>query len=221
MELFSLPPTTKISRVIPKNAFDAYINAKQKKLFTDLISRITWTHKLSPDTVNLQGKDLQEIQLFKIELKQQDEIKEVLDIIDRAIPYHIIFIVEHDGMLCFSTSSKHPHPVKEDTSVIDWTFRSGWFSASENKYILSLKKNLDVVYQDFCTQLSGKVNLQNKPLQELVEYEKHIAALQKEIAKLKTSVANCKQFNRKVELNIKLNAREMELLKLENNEHAI
>jgi hypothetical protein len=89
MELFKLPHTAKVNRVIPKNAFDSYTTAKQKKQFTYLIARITWTHKLSKDTVNLEGKDIKEIQVFRIELKVKEEIQTVLDIIDKSIPYNI------------------------------------------------------------------------------------------------------------------------------------
>ena len=62
MDFFNLPARAKVGRVVPKNAFDEYTNTKQKKLFTDCILRITWTHKLSADMLNLDTKDIQEIQ---------------------------------------------------------------------------------------------------------------------------------------------------------------
>lgn len=172
MVVFELPNSTKVGRVIPKNAFDNYATPKQKRLFTDLIARITWTHKLSSDTVNLEGKDLKEIQVFKIELKKKEEIQTVLDVIDKAIPYNIIFVIEHGGSIYLSTSTKHPHPVNEDNSVIDWTFKTGWFLLPENPYALELKKSIDAVYHDFCVQLSGNRSMQTKPLQDLVAYRK-------------------------------------------------
>jgi len=214
MELFKLPHTAKVNRVIPKNAFDSYTTAKQKKQFTDLIARITWTHKLSKDTVNLEGKDIKEIQVFRIELKAKEEIQTVLDIIDKSIPYNIVFVIEFDGRIYISTSTKHPHPINEDNSVIDWTFKTGWFPPSENKYTLQLKKSIDAVYHDFCIQLSGKSSMATKPLQDLIAYKKKVDALEKEIAKLKSGMASSKQFNNKVELNLKLKATEDELQSL-------
>lgn len=211
MVVFELPNSTKVGRVIPKNAFDNYATPKQKRLFTDLIARITWTHKLSSDTVNLEGKDLKEIQVFKIDLKKKEEIQTVLDVIDKAIPYHIIFVIEHDESICLSTSTKHPHPTNEDNSVIDWTFKTGWFLLSENPYALELKKSIDAVYHNFCVQLSGNRSMQTKPLQDLVAYRKKITVLEKEISKLKSAIAKTKQFNQKVELNQQLKAAEKEL----------
>jgi hypothetical protein len=217
MELFSLPHTAKVNRVIPKNAFDSYTTARQKKLFTELISRITWTHKLSPDTINLEAKDIKEVQVFKVELKVKQDIQTVLDIIDKSIPYSIIFVVEYDGMIYLSTSSKHPHPINEDNAVIDWTFKTDWFKPSENKYSFQLKKSIDAVYHDFCIQLSGKSTMASKPLQDLISFKKNVDALEKEIARLKSGVAGSKQFNNKVELNLKLKAKENELQSLLNN----
>lgn len=214
MELFSLPHTAKVNRVIPKNAFDSYTTAKQKKLFTELIARITWTHKLSTDTVNLEGKDIKEIQVFRIELKVKEEIQTVLDIIDKSIPYNIVFVIEFDGKIYISTSTKHPHPINEDNAVIDWTFKTGWFLPSENKYTLQLKKSIDAVYHDFCIQLSGKSSMATKPLQDLIAYKKKVDALEKEISRLKSGIANSKQFNNKVDLNLKLKAKENELKSL-------
>jgi|JI10StandDraft_1071094.scaffolds.fasta_scaffold15048_3 hypothetical protein len=217
MEIFILPNTAKVNRVIPKNAFDTYTTAKQKKLFTDLIARITWTHKLSPDTINLEAKDIKEIQIFRIELKVKEEIQSVLDVIDKAIPYHIVFIIEHDGKIYLSTSTKHAHPTKEDNAVIDWTFKTSWFSPSKNTYRLHLKKSIDAVFHDFCFQLSGKSEISSMPFQDLIEHKRRIDTLEKEIAKIKVRISNGKQFNRKVELNLRLKEAEDELQSLLTN----
>jgi len=214
MDLINLPPTTKVNRVIPKNAFDNYTNTRQKKLFSDLITRITWTHKLSPQTVNLQAKEIQEIQIFQVELKTMTDIQTVLAIIDKAIPYTIIFIVEYDESMYISTSTKHAHPVKEDNSVIDWTFKTDWFLKIENKYSIILQKSLDFVHHDLCIQIAGKPAMSNKPIDELIEFKREILILEKEIARLKSGIKNGKQFNQKVDLNIKLKETEDQLLNL-------
>jgi hypothetical protein len=180
-------------------------------MFTDLVARITWLYKLSPDTVNLDAKSISEIQIFKIELKVNEEIQPVLDAIDKSIPYNIIFIVEYGGKIYLSTSVKHSHPVNEDNAVIDWTFKSSWFSPAANKYRIHLRKNLDAVYDDFCFELSGNPNVVNKTLQELVEYSKQVYTLKKEIAQLQKSMRSSKQFNNKVELNLLLQQRTREL----------
>jgi len=101
MHLFQLPKNTTVGRVIPKNAFDDNINSRQKKQFTDLVQRITWTNKLSSQTINLRSVDVEEIQIFVIELKKRDTIDEILKIINKHIPYHIICWIEYDEKSLF------------------------------------------------------------------------------------------------------------------------
>ncbi|MDH7913475.1 DUF4391 domain-containing protein [Winogradskyella sp. SYSU M77433] len=205
MAIFELPISTKVQRVIPKNAFDQYTNSKQKKLFTDLISRIVWTHKLSTETTNLPSKEIEEIQVFKIELKTKEDIQIPLDIINKSIPYPIIFIVKFGEEMFISTSTKHPHPLNQDNSIIDWTFKSNWLKIEENKYILNLKGTLDAVYKDICIQLSGKPEFKTKSLTKIVVYQQEVDKLEKDILKLSSEITRTKQFNKKVELNTVLN----------------
>ncbi|THU38321.1 DUF4391 domain-containing protein [Niastella caeni] len=214
MEIFNLPPATIVNRVIPKNAFDRYTTTRQKKLFTDLILRITWIHKLSPETINLESKEIIEIQIFRIELKTKENITSLLEVIDKAVPYPIIFIVEYNGNVYLSTSPKHPHPVNSDNCIIDWTFTTDWFTPASNSYRLELQKNLDAIYQEFCVQLSGNLQFAKKSIQELIDHSRLIDSLRKEIARLKASIVNSQQFKQKVELNLRLKAAEMELRSL-------
>lgn len=213
MELFNLPNTTKVNRIVPKNAFDSYATARQKKLFSNLIARITWLYKLSPDTVNLSAGNIKEIQIFKVEVKAKEGLQALLDIIDKSIPYTIIFVVEEGEEVCLSTSSKHTNPANENNAVIDWTFKSQWFLKIENSYRLQLKQSLDAVYNDFCFQLSG-ANKASKSLDDLVQFKKRQDRLEREIMQLKGSIKTCKQYKIKVELNMNLKDKEKDLKRL-------
>ena len=84
--MFNLPKSTRIQKVIPKNAFDSYTNTRQRKLFSEKIQRITWTNKIAFDTVNITGVDISEIQVFKIELKE----KIVIKVSARATPSFLV-----------------------------------------------------------------------------------------------------------------------------------
>ncbi|GAB3732283.1 DUF4391 domain-containing protein [Spirosoma lituiforme] len=213
MDIFDLPIKTNVEKTIPKNAFDRYISAKQKKLFTDLVERIRWTNKLSKETLNLSGSEIKEIQIFSIDLKDQDGIDELMAIIDKSIPYPIIFCLQHKNRLRFSTSQKHPHLLNPDNSVIDWTFSSDWIDQMTVSYSLNLKRSLDFIFFDFCLQLS-RFPIKAKNLADLVEHEQRFKDLTTSIRKLKVALDRCKQFNKKVELNIELQKKKAELLAL-------
>ena len=213
MSFFNLPKQTQVNKSIPKNAFDSYINSKQKKLFVDIIERIRWTNKLSVETINLEGKEISEIQIFEVALRQKDNIEKLLEIIDKSIPYHIIFVLNFEDQVKISVAQKHLHPTNENNAVIDWTFKSEWLNKDLIKYQLNLKGTLDSVIKNLCIQLSGKKEDVDLSLNELVEKESQIEKLEKEINKLKSQIKRTKQFNEKVELNALLRQREMELNK--------
>jgi hypothetical protein len=211
MEYFNLPTSTTVQRVVPKNSFDPYTTKKQKELLARYVSKIIWRNNLSPETINLPGREVREIQIFTIELKVKREIAPILNIIDRAIPYHIIFVVEFDGWCYLSTSAKHPSPLDESKSIIDWTFESEWFEKTNYCYPLELKKSLDDVFCDFCNRLSIKPDKEMKNIPELISYNAKLHALNKAIESLKKKIASCNQFNKKVDLNLKLKKLEEEL----------
>ncbi|HLV63489.1 DUF4391 domain-containing protein, partial [Galbibacter sp.] len=161
--------------------------------------------------INLDAKDIQEVQVFKVELKQKTDILKLLEIINKSIPYHIVFWVEHDREAYISTASKHPHPTNDNIAVIDWTFTSDWFNKEENNFSFNLKGSLDAVFKDFCVQLTGKPDLGKQSMDAILKNQQEIDRLKKEISKLKSAISKSKQFNEKVDLNIKLKAMEKEL----------
>ncbi|MFY7963702.1 MAG: DUF4391 domain-containing protein [Chitinophagaceae bacterium] len=214
MSYFNLPISTNVNRFIPKNAFDAFTNAKQKKKFTDIIDKITWLNKLSKETINLTGKEVQELQIFEIKLKEECYPKDLLDIIDKSIPYQIIFVLSYQDAILISTSKKHNHPLNQDNAVVDWSFATNWFVTTENSYQLNLKISLDFVYADFCSQLSSYTQEQ-KDISKIIYHDKYLKGLKKQIADLKKAIKAEKQFNKKVELNIQLNKLNVDKLKFE------
>lgn len=201
MDVFNLPSRTMIGRSIPKNAFDAHATSQQKKLFIEVIERIRWINKLSFDTINLTGDEVQEIQIFSLELRKKEGIEVVLEVINKAIPYHLICCATYGHELLISACQKHSNPSNTDIAVIDWMFNSAWIFEDQQNFSLNLRRSLDSVYLDICQQISGR---RKETLSDLVTTEKTRTELQKAIATLKGKIARCRQFNRKVELNIEL-----------------
>lgn len=202
--MFNLPSSTRVSKSIPKKSFDHLISAKHKKWFTESINKIRWTNKLSSQTVNLDGLEIDEIEIFELELKKKENLISILDIIDKNISYPIIFIVCFEGKKMLSISKKHIHPVNENQAVVDFRFNSDWINAKDFHYELNLRKNLDFVFSDICVQTTNRKHNEKLDITELVEKERNIKQMKFNIEKLQCQIRNCKQFNRKVELNIKL-----------------
>lgn len=218
MSFFQLPIQTKKDKSIPKNAFYEYATTKQKQLFVDVVDKIRWQNKLAPDTINLSGIEVQEIQIFEIQLKQRKNIESVLPIIEKAIPYHIIFVIVFNDEVMLYTSQKHAHPVNENNAVVDWVFKTGWFADKKEEYQLNLKVSLDKIFEDFCFKISNNNIASEEDLKSLIEKEQKIQELKNQISKIEAQIKRTKQFNKKQPLNHELNELKKELLKLKKSE---
>src|SRR3989338_617219 len=91
---FRLPKTAFVNKFIAKTKFyeKAALGARLQKEFIDKIQKITWKYKLAESTIGItKTAKVTEIQIFEIELKEQVIPKNVLRIIDKAIPYQILY----------------------------------------------------------------------------------------------------------------------------------
>lgn len=202
--MFELPSSSIVNKVIPKNSFDKFISNKQKKQLTEYIDKIKWTNKLSAETINLEGSGVKEIQLFEIVLKKKEINEDILNLVDKSIPYHIIFILIAEGQYLVSTAQKHMHPIRLNTSVIDWRFNSNWNDLKNFTFTINLKQSLDDVFTDLCLQIIGKEISLKLNLPEIIAKEHKIKQLNFEASRLEAAIRNIKQFNTKVELNTRL-----------------
>lgn len=108
--MLNLPSSTEFGRRVPKQKFYEHLDVSPevKRLFIDQIKLITWANKLSPQTMNLgAGQTVTEIEVFHIRLAGQELDKRTLELMDRQIPYHILFVLERpDGQMQLRISYK-------------------------------------------------------------------------------------------------------------------
>ncbi|WP_339700168.1 DUF4391 domain-containing protein [Algoriphagus aquimarinus] len=205
-----LPAQTQFNRIVRKDMFDSYSTTQQRKLFTDNVERIRWTHKLFDKTTNLSGTEVKEIEIFQLDLRKQEGIEELVAIIDKAITSPILFVLNYKDHRKWMISKKHSNPQYENSAVIDWVFQSDWLT-DKNNIGVNLKYSLDEVFKDLCLQLSPERTREYESIDELITHNREALNLTKKIEKLKSRIAKEKQFNRKVELNMKLEELEVEI----------
>jgi len=211
--MLNLPATTIVDKVIPKNSFEEYATPKQKKLLVSLVARIKWMYKLSAQTINLQGKEVSEIEVFEIELKEKSICTELLLLINKVIPYQILFVLRCNEEIMYSVSKKHVHPTNINQAVVDWTFTTSWVNVAEDQFEISLTNSLDFVFQEICFKISGKNRDKENDIESLIQKEQRLKQLNYSIDKITAAMNKCKQFNKKVELN-----RQLQLLIREKDE---
>lgn len=207
--ILELPKNCLVDKFIPKTKFtsQALINTKLKDEFTSEIKKITWKYKLSETTLMTKAtKKVQEIQVFEIELKNKEIPKNVLKLIDKLVPYSILYYFKYENDFAFWITLKDE--LSKDYYFSDWN--------EELKFNFHAI-NLEIVLENIIKQFIKRVDTANDNFQYIIEKDKQIDILQKEIQALKNKIKQEKQFNKKVELNNILNKKNKELDKIRNN----
>lgn len=210
--MLALPKSTMFNRRIPKQKFydNLSISPELKRIFIDQINVIYWKNKIAPSTVNIAvGQTVTEIEVIEIRLTQPSLDKRVLHIIDKEIPYHILFL------LVYQETTQAWISYKEQSQT--GNFQPGIYYHTQWQAMdkLSLKLeglNMDAVYENFVRQIAGE-RLQDQPgdLKEAVARDERRQKLQREIAALENKVRREKQFNIQVALNSELRRLKKEL----------
>jgi len=206
---FNLPEKSFVNKFIPKSKFfeKAVVNTKLKNEFTNKIQRITWEYKLSEDTIGvLKTDNVEEIQIFKIELKEKEIPKNVLKMINNSIPYQIIYVFRYKKDEAFGVTLKG--------SGTQMYYFSDW---DTDLYFDFNGINLEKVYQNIIKQFITKVDAGNKKFDDIIEGDSKIKTLEKDIGILQNKISKEKQFNKKVGMNKVLSVKKKELEKLQNN----
>lgn len=211
MKTFNLPQKAIVNKFIPKTKFfeKAQVNSKLQQEFADTIVRITWAYKLAENTINTSGtKKIEELQIFRINLKEKVIPKNVLKVIDKAIPFAILYIFEFEEHFAFGITTKES------------TEQRYFFSEWNQELTFDFTGNtIEHIYQKtiqlFIKNKTGLV-LQNQNFETLLEKEKRIAILEKEISNLQNKIRTEKQFNKQVAFNKILKAKLKEKEDLEN-----
>ena len=218
--MFNLPNKTVLKRKIPKNKFYEKIgtDTKLERKFIDEIDYIVWKYKLAKDTVNLEPtKEVEEIQIFEIYLKGKTISTEVLENIDRVIPYPIFYILKYDDDIKLAIAYKERNKADENRMVIHSYYQSEWINEKELDINILSGLTLKDVYENIIRQLIPIESETTDNIEDIIEINKAQEELKKEIEKLERKIKSEKQFNKKVEYNIKLQKKKKEMNNLMNN----
>ena len=216
--MLGLPKSTEFNRGIPKQKFydNLSVTPALKRAFVEQIRIIYWKNKIAASTLNLAaGETVTEIEIFEIRLNTPNLDEAVLRLIDKEIPYYIIYLLEHDGKYQAWTAYKEEAASGSSAFKVGAYYHTDWLAEAE----LPLKiegLNLDAVYENFVRQIAGDAlqGESGESLKESVERENKRQKLQKQIAVLQTKVRKEKQLNKQVQLNTELKRLKKELEEL-------
>ena len=202
------PKTTEFNRRIPKQKFYNHLSVSPqiKKIFVEQIAAINWTNKLAPTTLNVKsGERVTEIEVFHLLLNQKGLDERVLQLIDKEIPYHILFELEYEGQIQVWIGYKEESQTRAETFKVNRYYQTDWMTKDEIHFEIA-GLNMDALYDGLIKQADGdslrieaneSVGVAIQRTEEKEKLEKQILALEKKLYKEK-------QFNRQVQLNTEL-----------------
>ena len=213
--MLGLPKSTEFNKRIPKQKFYDNLNVSSalKRSFIDQIKVIYWANKIATATLNLaEGKNVTEIEVFEVRLNVPTLDEAVLKQIDREIPYHILFILEHENK--FQAWIGYKEESSGNTAFkVNRYYSTEWMD--EDALPLKLEGlSVDSVYENFVRQIAGNAlvaSTSGETLKESVDRDEKRQALQTQIAKLQKKIKSEKQLNKQMELNAQLKALKKEL----------
>jgi len=208
--LLQLPDSAFVNKFIAKSKFynRVSLNTKLQSEFTNKIQKITWKYKLAEDTIGISKTvNVTEIQIFEIEIKQQVIPKNVLKIIDKSIPYKILYIFTYKDDIAYGIT------LKEKNSVQNYYF-SEWNQEIHFNFTgIDLEKVYQKLIKSFITNEAKSQNSFN----DIIEVDNKIKSLVIDISALESKIKKEKQFNRKVELNKTLIVKQSQLASIKKN----
>ncbi len=199
-----LPDSTKVNKFVAKTKFfsSTKLNSKLKDDFAKKIEKITWSYKLSEKTLGIEKtENVEEIQIFTLELKKKEIPTNILKLIDESIPYPILYIFKYDGSFSYGIFSSQKLYTSDWDEKLSFDFNG---------------LNLERVYENIVIKFIKDIDKDNKDFRQIVEQDDIIKSLKKEIQILQNKINREKQFKNKLPLHKELNLKEEELNNLLN-----
>ena len=132
--MLGLPKSTEFNKRIPKQKFyeNLTVTPALKRVFIDQIKVIYWRNKIAATTMNLAaGETVTEVELFEVKLVSPQLDVSVLRQIDKEIPYHIIFLLENDGLYQAWTAYKETAASGSNAFKVGTYYHTDWMQEAE------------------------------------------------------------------------------------------
>lgn len=203
--MIELPNSCMVDKFIHKKTFYEKVNISNstKKEFAQKLSKIYWKYKISEDTINISKTDeIEEIEIFELELKEKYNSKNLIAIITKNISYPILFHIKYKDEFQYAIKYKGEIFFSEWNKELDFKFTA---------------LNISLIYENIVKSIT---NIDDDVLELDIEIKKknEINRLNNEIKKLENKIRNEKQFNIKVQYNEQIIKLKKEIEELNSNE---
>lgn len=199
--MLGLPSTTEYNKRIPKQKFyeNLSVNTALKRVFVEQIQNVMWANKIAPATMSVsEGKEVTEIEVFKITLSNDSLDESALRQMDKQIPYHILFVLEYNEKYQVWIGYKEVSN-GDNAFKVNKYYHTDWLS-EQNLQIKIDGLDMDSIYANLVRQIGGIKNSNDSSLGEQIADKEYREKLEKEIAKLEKLARAEKQPKKKFDL---------------------
>ena len=241
IKLFNAPIDCCEGRKIPKKLFyeEGNLTSTDKDIFTKDIKKIVLEYMFSEDRINIkpyrdEEVECEEIAVIRVILENDKKYKRRCEIIQKSIPYSIILICELEDKILFNVANKKVNKVDCDKNTIDEMLFTEWINLdsqidADRRFFEKLNVsswsyiNLHKFYNSFvdninihnATKYSNDIETLNSlDVNVVKDITDRIEKLSLEIANLRNNLKKEVQFNKKIEINIKIKKIEEQQKKL-------
>ena len=210
------PQTTIVNRVVPKTMFYKFmeVNPRMKSRFVNDVVNITWLYKLSAATLNVtNSKEMKEIEVFVVALKQPDCPTDLFTFIDINMPHHIVFVLVHDESAMLLINYKDWTDSTHTKFKITQAFTSPWVPLSDLELTVQ-GQSLPRIYDNFVAQVSGIGEHKAGALEEIVALRQQISKQETELQKLEKRMRREPQMDIQMRLHQQVRQKRKQLAEL-------
>lgn len=243
MNYFKIPAKLLIDKKIFKNKFYEKGDFKnsEKKIFQDEIEQMNWVTSLREHDLNISKHENNEmlyerVDVLEVTLRQEKNLKLIMDKIQRNIHHPLILIIEYDKKICFSGALKNKNKVDKGKLVIEKLFITDWIDLEnlnnqEKEFLESLNINnysfsdfykfyldyinrlisFNIYKENFSFKIQEKNDIKNNTL--ILD---QIDSMEKEVIVLKGRIKKENQFSNKLSLNKEIKNKQNQIKDLKN-----
>ncbi len=230
-EQMSLPPAARIDRVVAKKQFydNGDLSSADKKLF-DHVEKIYWRYALKTENTFIQTfsdeeRDYSEIEVMEVVLRDEKQLSRLAEVIMRSIPYPMLIFFQSGEKIQLWLGKLRQNQADSSRMTLTATEQTDWLAENDDFWKnLSLKKcstaNFCLLYETWFDIISrshlAAMNIETDKISgdEARETVERLKAIDQEMASLRSQMKKESQFNRKMELNTKLQRLKREKAKI-------
>lgn len=191
MSIRGLPSSTEIRKPVHKKIlyakFLAELSGERRKQFDDDIGRIIITNEISPVSVNIkEGEQVKSIFVLQVELKNKAYNERNIVLISKLFGQHLLIMLKYADEVQFAIYQTR-------------LLHSEWMEA-DNACVKLSGLDLDAVWENLVTKVSGIVVTDEHSLDEQIVIEQEKVKLLKQIEELDRKARKETQAKKKFEM---------------------